>query len=186
MPAILSVLENEFQIICLTIFLCVYAARLVWLFRMRPPKRDETPRKGNPRKGILFAFATVAMPWQMESTRKHWNMYVEFAVFHIGLGLMILSTFIIPYAPWLFAPPVNGVVAIIVATGLVAGVWRLIKRLTRPDLRIISTFDDYIALALVNILLLLCIPALFDSVPGLIAFFALVGLLLLYVPFIKI
>lgn len=186
MQDLLPFLMDEFQIICLTCFMLLYTGRLIWLFQMRPPRRDVTPRKGNPRKGILVAFATLAMPWRMESTRRHWIAYVEFVVFHIGLGLMILATFVIPYAPHLFAPPVNGVVAIFVGAGLVAGLARLAKRLVKPDLRELSTWDDYFSLVMVNVLLLACILALFASTAGLVTFFALAGALLLYVPFSKI
>jgi nitrate reductase gamma subunit len=186
MPQLLSILENEFQIVCLTFFLTVYGLRLIWLFSMRPPKRDLTARKGDPLKGILIAFATLAMPWRMESTRKHWPKYLEFAVFHIGLGLMILATVVIPYAPHLFAPPANAVVVVLMAAGLVAGLARLVKRFTRPDMRIISTRDDYFSLVMVNLLLFTCIFAVMGSTPGLLVFFALAGLLLLYVPFSKI
>lgn len=59
---LLLFVENELQIVCLTLFVLLYASRLVWLFRLRVPK-DLAPRKGSAGLGIVSAFATPAMPW---------------------------------------------------------------------------------------------------------------------------
>ena len=176
---------HMFHTVAFIFFVAVYVARLIWLFRLRSPK-DFSRRKGNPPKGIATAFALLFMPWAMESTRKHWPLYLEFGFFHTGLGLAITISFLLAYAPHLLTPPVNVIFAVFVAAGLVAGLLRMARRLARPEMRLISVWDDYFAIFMVNLFLFTCIFALLGFVLWQIAYFAITGVLLIYVPFSKI
>lgn len=183
---LLSFVENELQIVCLTIFVLLYASRLVWLFRLRAPK-DLSPRKGSAGLGIAMAFAMLAMPWAMASTRKHWTRYLEFALLHIGLGLAILMTFVIPYVPQLVTREVATITAVFVFIGLGVGLSRMAWRISRPEMRAISITDDYFSIAALNVYLFVCAVALWtDATPWMMAYFILTGALLIYVPFSKI
>ena len=182
---LLFLLEHRLHLVALGVFLLVYAARLVWLFRLGTPQ-DFAIHSGDARKGIAYAFATLFMPWSMESTRKHWRMYLEFAIFHIGLGVMIASTFLFTYAPQILAPPVNFIFAALMAAALVAGLLWIARRVTQPKMRAISTWDDYFSIVMVCLLLFTCSLAVFGSVPWRIAYYILVSVLLIYVPFSKI
>ncbi|MCJ7625873.1 MAG: hypothetical protein MUO76_20465, partial [Anaerolineaceae bacterium] len=78
---------TEFQhlvhLIATPVMIVLYTVRLVMLMRSRMVKDRSPNPKGDITKGIIDAFLTLAMPWKMESTRKHWTHYLEFVIFHI-------------------------------------------------------------------------------------------------------
>ena len=64
MDDFVKVLEDEVQIVALSIFALMYVARLLWLRSLRQPLEKMEP-KGSARKGILLSFGSVLMPWTM-------------------------------------------------------------------------------------------------------------------------
>jgi hypothetical protein len=181
-----KVLENEVQIAVLSAFALMYAARLLWLKSLRNPMEKAAP-KGSVRKGVLLSFGSVFMPWTMESTRKHLATWVEFALFHIAVGIAIGATFVHPYAPQALTDPVVYALTAFLAVGLLAGLLRLVRRVIRPEMRAISTPDDYFSISIVTVYFATAIWGLVtDSNWGLIAYFGLTAFLLLYVPWSKI
>ncbi len=190
MSRTLSILENDVQIIALLFMSTVYLLRLVWLFRFRSAPERTYPA-GSAAIGVAWSMLNVAMPWAMESTRRRPLFYLQFVVFHIGIVLAISATFIIPYWPALFE---NTLVVRIFQAALGAafavGLMRLYRRLTTPALRLISTADDYLSLALMILFFLSGVVAVpnrpADGEWPLIAFFALTAFFLVYVPFSKI
>ena len=186
MDEFVKVLEDEVQIAVLAAFALMYLARLVWLKSLRAPMETAAP-KGSARRGILLSFGSVFVPWSMESTRKHIAIWVEFALFHIAVAIAIGATFVHPYAPQVLTDPVVYALSAFLAIGIVAGVLRFVRRVARPEMRAISTPDDYFSISVVTIYFAAAIWGLVtDSNLGLIAYFGLTTFLLLYVPWSKI
>ena len=190
MSDVLRILENEVQIAALAFMGLVYALRLAWILRFKP-RRERTLPAGNARAGAGYSLLNIALPGAMESTRTRPGFYAQFVVFHLGVAAAIAGTFIIPYAPRLFASrPVVALFQAVVAAAFVVGVARLVRRLRYPVLRRISSPDDYFSLAL----LLAWFAAAFLALPNrpekgegpLLAYFGLTAFFLVYVPFSKI
>ncbi len=186
MDEFVKVLENEVQIAALSLFALMYAVRLLWLRSLRQPMEKMEP-KGSVRKGVLLSFGSVLMPWSMESTRRHLAVYVEFALFHIAIAIAIGATFIHPYAKGVLTDPVVYTFVGFLALGTVAGVLRAVRRVSRPEMRALSTPDDYFTIAVITIYFPAAIWGLVsDSNWGLTAYFGLTAFLLIYVPWSKI
>ena len=168
------------------ILVALYLLRLAVLLRRRRSKDLASNPKGEIWRGTLDAFVTIVVPWKMESTRKHWVRYVEFAVFHVGVFVNILLSFVLAYAPGVLSAPVRGVVFGLLTASLVAGGLRLYRRASRPEMRIISSPDDHIALGMVLLFLLTGLLSLLGWGPGTIAYFVIAALFLVYEPFSKI
>jgi hypothetical protein len=181
-----KVLENEVQIAALSLFALMYGVRLLWLRSLRQPMEKMEP-KGSARRGILLSFGSVFMPWSMESTRRHLAVYAEFALFHIAVAIAIGATFIHPYAKGALTDPVVYTFVGFLAVGTLAGALRVVRRLSRPEMRAISTPDDYFTASIITIYFPVAIWGLVsDSNWGLIAYFGLTTFLLVYVPWSKI
>jgi nitrate reductase gamma subunit len=189
MSEFLRILENEVQIVALSFMSIVYIIRLRWMFRFKAGK-EITHSVGSPRVGAAYSMMNVAMPWAMESARKNLNFYAQFVIFHIGIALAIAATFIIPYWPELLE--INSIVRIFqlaVGAAFAVGVIRLIRRITSPTMRIISTPDDYFSVALLTAWFASGVFAMpneyeVNELP-LILFFAMTTFFLVYVPFSK-
>jgi nitrate reductase gamma subunit len=179
-------LEHLTHEIGTAILVLLYILRLIVLFRRRLAKDLASNPKGDILRGVADAFVTIVMPWKMESTRKHWMRYVEFVVFHIGVFINIVISFVIAYAPRVLTAPVRSVVLVFLAASLVAGGARLYRRANRPDMRVISSPDDYIAMAMVLLFLSTGILALVGWQPGIVAYFVIAAFFLVYEPFSKI
>ncbi len=190
MSDFLRILENEIQIAALSFLAIVYIFRIIWLFKFTYTKEKTYPA-GSAKAGVIYSMMNIAMPWAMESSRKKPGFYVQFVLFHIGITAAITATFIIPYWPELFK--IKAVVIlfqVFVGAALIVGLMRLIRRISHPALRLISSLDDYASLIL---MILFCAAGVW-AIPNryetnewpLIFFFAITAFLLVYVPFSKI
>jgi len=190
MSEFLKFLEDKVQIAALLFLAAVYLIRLVWLFRFKLSPEKSWPI-GNVNRAIWQSIAGIALPKRMESARRRPGFYVQFVIFHLGVTAAITATFIIPYRPNLFQirPVVLGFQAMI-GGALCVAIIRLIRRLTTPHLRIVSTPDDYASIILMILFFaagMLAVPNHFEkSEWPLVVFFGLTALLLVYVPFSKI
>lgn len=164
----------------------LYLLRLAVLLRRRRARDLASNPKGSVWRGTLDALVTIVAPWKMESTRKHWMRYVEFVVFHAGVFANIALSFVIAYAPGVLSRPARGVTFALLGAALAAGGLRLYRRAARPDMRAISTPDDYIALGMVLLFLVTGLLSLVGWRPGTIAYFVVAALFLVYEPFSKI
>lgn len=190
MSDLLHILENEVQIAALSFLLIVYVLRILWLFRFKSSKERALP-VGDPGRGILHSMGSIAMPWAMESSRKNPGFYFQFVLFHSGIAAAIAATFIIPYGPGVFrSRSVVLIFQVIIGAALIVGVLRLLRRITRPSIRIISTADDYFSLVLMILYFAVAVFAIPNNYEAkewpLILFFGLTAFFLLYVPFSKI
>jgi nitrate reductase gamma subunit len=187
---LLRLVENEVQIVALVFLAVVYTVRLVWLFRFRSWK-ERTMAAGSEAEGIGYSLMNVAMPWAMESTRKKPGFYAQFVVFHLGVVAAIAATFIIPYAPAVFES--RAVVILfraVLAAAFLVGLIRLVRRLTNPVVRLVSSVDDFLSLILMILFFgagVLAVPNRYDLAEWpLLLFFGLTAFFLIYVPFSKI
>ena len=185
--SLLTVLEDEVQLAALAFMTAVYLLKVIWIMRFKP-MRERTPAKGSETRGILYSYATLGMPWAIESSHRHFGRYIEFAVFHIGIAVTIAITFIIPYYPSLIAAPATvAVLRVLIIMALAAGLVRLWRRMTRAELRKISSPDDYFSLVLLNVYLLSAFLAAPNRDPWtLYLLFGMTTFFLVYVPFSKI
>jgi nitrate reductase gamma subunit len=190
MSNFLELLENEVQIIALLFLGFVYIFRIAWLLKFKSYTEGTYPA-GNEKAGIVYSMMIVAMPWEMESTRKKPGFYTQFIIFHVGITIAISATFIIPYWPALFKIKIIvWIFQFIVGIAFIVGLVRLYRRITNPTMRLISTPDDFFSL----ILIIIYFAVSFFAIPNvyktgelsLIIFFGLTAFLLIYVPFSKI
>lgn len=190
MSDFLDILANEVQIIALSFLGIVYLIRVIWLFKF-PSQRERTYPAGSENLGIFLSMMNVAMPWAMETIRKKPGFYVQFIIFHLGVIAAISATFIIPYWPQLFESRTCVVLfQILVGAAFIVGIMRLLRRITNPSIRLISTMDDYFSLVLLTVYFAVAVWAIPNTYETnewpLILFFSLTAFFLIYVPFSKI
>ena len=168
------------------ILVLLYALRLIVLFRRQPARDLASNAKGEIWRGTLDAFVTIVAPWKMESTHKHWMRYVEFVIFHLGIFVNILLSFVITYAPQVLSVPVRSLAFVLLAASSIVGSLRLYRRATLAEMRAISSPDDYIAIIMVLLFLFTGLMALLGWQAGIVAYFIIAALFLVYEPFSKI
>ena len=195
MSELLHFAEHRLQEVALLIMAIVYTLRVRWLFRFKVGRERQAPTGANSTttlKGILYSWAVIAMPWTMESTRTKPIFYAQFVLFHIGVTLAILLSFIIPYAPSFLKANafIIPIFQVFIGAAFVVGCIRLIRRISNIYIRSISSPDDYFSL----ILLIVWFAFAFFAVPNnyqqnegmILTYFYLTAFFLIYVPFSKI
>jgi nitrate reductase gamma subunit len=182
-----AVLMDQVQLVALAFMAVVYLVKVRWIASFRA-SAERTPARGSHAAGIRYAYATLAMPWELPSTRVHWFRWVEFAVFHVAVAAAIGLTFVMPYWPAAVAGPLAvASMQVVFTLGATVAVSRLTRRFTRPEMRLITTPDDVFSLVLLTAWLaagVLAAPQ--RSEAALVAFFGLTAFFLVYVPFSKI
>lgn len=186
--------EHTLQEIALVIMACVYIIRLIWVFRFKAGKERQMAT-GLPdtskRKGILYSWGIIAMPWAMESSRQNILLYIQFVWFHLGVTAAIVMSFLIPYAPELMAGAgLKLFLQILIFGSFGIGVLRIIRRISKIHMRAISSPDDYFSLLLITVWFFFAGM----SVPNnpaegetmLMIYFWMTAFFLVYVPFSKI
>ena len=128
----------------------------------------------------------------MESTSKNLYFYTEFLIFHIAVALTIGSTFFIPLAPKLMTPAVTTVIMVFMGLAFLIGLRRIYRRFTVPEIRIISSPDDFFAIILMTIFFGVGFITMWlwqqgqAETPWMWIFFLMTTFFLIYVPFSKI
>jgi len=187
----LYILEEPVQYICLLFMATMYAIKIRQLLKKPfPPEKAEL--KGDRTVGAIYSLANVLRPWEMESTSKHLYFYVEFLIFHIAVALTIGSTFFIPLVPNLMTGGVTTVIQVFMGLAFLIGLRRIYRRFTAPEIKIISTPDDYFAIMLMTVFFavgFITMQLWKDGRPEtgwMWIFFLMTTFFLLYVPFSKI
>jgi len=192
--ALLHFAAHRLQEVALVFMAIVYSIRLYWLFQFKAGG-DRQPRTGrfstNPMKGAAYSMMNIAMPWSMESTRKNLFFYIQFTLFHLGVVAAITLSFVIPYGPSLLNNQlVVWMFQIFIGAAFLVGCYRMIRRITSPVMRAISTPDDHFCLLLLTVWFFfagLAAPNDISHGEGfLLTFFFLTAFFLIYVPFSKI
>ena len=187
--------EHTLQEIALVFMAIVYSLRLRWLFKFKGGKERQAPTGAadtTPRKGIIYSWGIVGMPWVMESTRKKLFFYSQFVVFHIGVTLAIILSFVIPYAPELLNshPAIVPALQTFIGLSFLIGVGRIIRRITNIYVRAISSPDDYFSITLLTVwffFAFFAVPNNYQQGEGiLLTYFIMTAFFLMYVPFSKI
>jgi nitrate reductase gamma subunit len=194
MSDLLHFSEHRLQEVALVIMACVYTLRITWLLHFKAGRERQAPTgqsHTNKRKGILYSWMNIAMPWAMESTRTRKLFYAQFVIFHLGVVSAIGLSFIIPYAPQLLDWRVlSATLQLSIAAAFVVSLLRVYRRISNKVMRAISSPDDYFCLMLLTVWFFFALL----SVPNrpeegetiLLIYFWLTASFLIYVPFSKI
>lgn len=194
MSDLLHFSAHTLQEVALVFMALVYTTRIIWFLRFKAGKERQAPT-GSPdttkRKGILYSWGNVAMPWTMESTRTKFMIYTQFVVFHIGVTAAILLSFIIPYLPDLLHSMIFvRILQVLIGAACIVGVIRIIRRVSSVYMRAISSPDDYFSLILLTVWFFFATLAVPNDITGgewhLLTYFILTAFFLIYVPFSKI
>jgi hypothetical protein len=193
MTDLLHFSEHTLQEVALVFMAAVYTVRLLWLLRFKAGKERQAPTgpaDTTPKRGILYSWGVVGMPWAMESSRKNLYFYAQFVIFHLGVVVAIGMSFVIPYAPGLMDVAwFSGIVTVLCAAACLVGVLRVIRRFTNLYVRAISSPDDFFSPILLTVWFgFATLTALWwpDAGWQRLAFFITTAFFLVYVPFSKI
>ncbi len=179
-------IEYDLQAIALATMALLYTIKAVQLSRL-PMPWERAEARGSAASGVLLSYATIFMPWAMESSRTHMGRWLEFALYHIAALVAIVNTFTFPFAPSLMTDPVRLVFALLIAPALPIGFIKLYRRWASPELRLVSTPDDYFSLITLQLFFGTAIGALLlDTAMWRSTYFLITALFLFYVPFSKI
>ncbi len=186
--------EDRLQILALSFMAIVYLLKILWILKFPAGRDRQAPASNantNASHGALYSLFIIALPWAMPSTRRHPFLYVQFAIFHLGVAASIAMSFLIPYGPGLISS--RATVATLQAIFIVAfivGFMRLVRRVADPYVRSISTPDDYFSLALLLVWFAFSLLAAPNRPERgewfLLGYFLLTAFFLIYVPFSKI
>lgn len=179
----------------LVIMTVVYIIRLYWLIRFTAGKERQAPTgrdDTNPRKGFIYSWGNIGMPWAMESTRTKLFLYFQFVIFHLGVTAAIILMFSISFyfkdTP--IPPQLTLTFRIIIGAAFVVGVLRIIRRIGSKYIRAISSPDDHFSLWLLTAWFLFGYLAAANNPANgewkLLTFFIMGSFFLVYVPFSKI
>lgn len=185
---ILNFLKHEAHIIALSIMGIVYIAKIIWILRFKP-MMERTPSKGNETKAIIASFLCIAMPWTMESTRKKWYKWLEFAIFHIGIALAIITSFIISFGldTIVTQEPLSIILKIIFTISLLIVIIRLLRRIFSTVNRLISHPDDFFSISIMVLWFLIATLFIFNPTNTFLLgiYLSITTFLIAYVPFSK-
>jgi nitrate reductase gamma subunit len=194
MSGLLHFSEHTLQEAALVLMATVYFLRIRWYLRW-PLAKERQPATGmgdtNPKKGEKYSLANIISPWEMESTRSKPFMYLQFVLFHLGVVASISLSFIIPYGPGLLKSGVLvSLIQLLVGAACVIGVMRIIRRVSNPYIRAISSPDDHFSLILLTVWFAFAFMAAPNDISGgegiMMTYFLLTAFFLMYVPFSKI
>jgi len=165
----------------------IFAAGVIAILmgaQRRPYGRELAPIKGSPARGVLWTFTLGMAPWAKDSARIHWIAYLRGIILHIGI---FASAAYLIATPWLaqIPEPLLLWLAALFAVGAILGLAGFGIRLAEPAMRLLSTPDDYFALALTTLFMASAAMSAYaaDYLP---AFWAIAGITLAYAPFGKL
>ncbi|MHC4660930.1 MAG: hypothetical protein ACYS8W_04515 [Planctomycetota bacterium] len=193
--AALSFIATRLQEIALIIMALTYIVRLTWfLTRFKPGGERQAPsgsKDTNAQRGAVYSLANVAMPWSMESTRKHMFFYLQFILFHVAAVTSITMSIVIPYLPWLTRGTVLApILQVLFAIGCLIGLGRFIRRIASPYMRAISTPDDFFSIGVLTVWMFFAVLAAPYNIANgewhMMTYFLLTAFFVLYVPYSKI
>jgi len=140
--------------------------------------------RGSNLQGVVYAFGRGMLPWEKESAAKHIWTYLGGILYHLGIlitMLFIVTALLSMSLPWAFLWPARILLAVSVASGMAL----LLKRIIKPQMRSLSSGDDYLANVLVDLLLLSALAATFAETMS-VPFLLLAITTFIYIPFGKL
>lgn len=140
--------------------------------------------RGSSFAGIVYALGPGMLPWEKESAAKHIWTYIGGILYHLGIlmAMLFLATVVLGIP---LSTTFLHAARVILAIGLVSGVGLLIKRILKPQMRSLSSGDDYLANSLVDLLLLSALTATFAETM-LVPFPVIAIITFIYIPFGKL
>jgi nitrate reductase gamma subunit len=180
-------LVHQLHYAALLFMIGAYAIKIRQLLA-KPLAQEGTPPRGNHGRGIRYSYTLLATPWAMESQRRHWFRYLEFALFHLCMAVAIGVAFVMPWGHEALAAPavVRGLQGVF-GLATVLGVSRILRRLANPIVRAISSPDDYFCIVLLTAWVASgALAAPQTSELWVVMYFSLATFFLFYVPFSKI
>jgi hypothetical protein len=164
------------------------------MLKFKAGKDRQTPTGAldtNAERGAYYSLAMIGMPWGMESTRTKPFLYTQFAIFHLSVAAAIALSFIIPYAPDILGNrSLVFALQVIIGGGFLVGIIRIIRRVSDPYMRAISSPDDYFSLILLTVWFFFAFFAVPNRIDAgevmMLTYFFLTAFFLIYVPFSKI
>ncbi len=170
------------------IFMILAYTFKIWQFFQKPAAVEGTPARGDHDKAIRYAYTTLLMPWELESQKRHWVRYLEFLLFHMAMAIGIGFAFTVPIIPEAMKNPfIAFCVRFFFMAGFIIGISRLVRRIFKPEMRVISTLDDFFCLILLSLWMFTGIfAAPLKSEFWLFFYYLMASFFLFYVPFSKI
>ena len=183
---LLHFIEYDLQIIALSWLVFIYAIKVIQIMRL-PMPWEKGNKRGNAPKGVLLSYGAIFMPWSMEISRQNIWRWGAFSLYHIAALVAIVNTFTYPFAPEFMTYPIRIIFVILIAPAILVGFIKLANRMLIPELRIISTADDYFSLIMMQLFFFFAVMALMtDGASWRMAYFLITAFFLFYVPFSKI
>ena len=178
--------EYELQAIALSWMIILYTIKAIQLSRLPMPWEKEL-QKGSPSQGVLRSYASIFIPWSVESSRDHFWRWAGFALYHVGCLVAIVNTFTYTFIPEMMTPFIKVAFSILIAPAIIIGFSKFIRRVVRPEIRHISTPDDYFSLLSLQLFFFTGIMALLLNTPfWRTCYYLVTAAFLFYVPFSKI
>jgi nitrate reductase gamma subunit len=184
--------------VALGVMMLVYTLRIMW-FLSFPAGKERQPPTGTgsvqSKAGIWQSWLNVTNPRGMESYRKHWILWLQFVVFHLGgVAAITMSLVIDKFAGLMNYSVVVLLFQILIWGACAVGVMRIIRRFASKYMRAISSPDDYFSVILLTVWFAVAALAAPFGAPDLQAegntllfiYYAVQTFFLLYVPFSKI
>lgn len=158
----------------------------LFMIGVLPSRWTKNPARpqGSRRLGIIYSLTGAMSPLKKESAYMHLPAYTAGIIFHLALFTAIINLFISWAAP-LSASWYRLVMAIILLSGAVGGLYLFIKRVVKEQMRLLSNPDDYISNLLVTFFMALsCLSLYFTQAVPFLYLFA--SIMILYIPVSKL
>lgn len=194
MSNLLHFSEHTLQEVALVFMAVIYFLRIRWFLKW-PLGKERQPPTGlgdtNPKMGERYSLSTIVKPWELESARSKPLMYIQFMLFHLGVIAAISLSFIIPYGPGLLkSAALVSIMQVLLGAACVIGVLRIIRRISNPYVKAISSMDDHFSLILLTAWFAFAFMAAPNNIANgegiMLTYFLLTAFFLMYVPFSKI
>lgn len=134
----------------------VYAVVTLGLMLARTVRMGRQPLfarpAGSESAGIVYAFTRGMNPLEKDSSRHHMPTYIAGFLYHIATFVSAIFLMLVIWGVSL-PPAVLWFIRILICGGILSGVALLVKRAVHAQLRIISTYDDFLSNLLVDVFL---------------------------------
>ncbi len=157
------------------VFFCLWT--FVLLKRRSP---DNSVPRGSSLRGVVSAFTRGMLPWRKESALRNPSSYAAGILYHLA---SFSSLFALAFPAVLRGS--NPFLIAVLTAGFLSGLYLLVRRSAKIDLRSISGWDDYFSNALVDLLQLSIILAMLGRAPYALSYIVGCGVLA-YLPWGKL
>ncbi len=147
MGACSDLFTSERIILLVSIAWAVIGLLVQWILARGGGRKDYSVRAGNPVLGIIYNFTWAMTPAHKETIRLHPVKFIIGILMHVGIFLAILKVLLLLINPS-GVPSMPVTVSVILGVALLCGLYLFLRRCYSPDLRLMSSPDDYISIML--------------------------------------